>query len=155
MLTPAALAIRQGLAYVVVAHGVLHKQAARTKCPAALLHTLLALHAVNDGVPYALPVSTAELQQAVQIRLPLLRGYLRELIGRGYVERERVFRHGPRLLRLTAAGQLVASACQRELKYAAGQLLERRGLMEEHAGRCGYLLLKKGGVGKASQPVNQ
>lgn len=127
MLTPRELATRQGLAYVVAAHGVLQKHTARTKCPAALLHTLLALHTVNEDSP-ALPASTGQLHEVMRIQLPLLRAYLRELTSRGYVKRERFFRRGPQLLKLTASGQAVARDCQRDLRHAAGQVLESRGL---------------------------
>lgn len=124
MAAPATLSAQQGLAYVVAAHGVLQRQSVRTTCPVAQLQTLLALHTLNEASPY-LNASTGHLCQVMQLSSPLLRGYVRELLARTYVARERLFRRGPRLLRLTPEGKQVVAACQRELKRAAAQVLER------------------------------
>lgn len=124
MAASATLSAQQGLAYVVAAHGVLQRQSVRTTCPVAQLQTLLALHALNEASPY-LNASTGQLGQVMQLSLPLLRGYVRQLVTRLYVKRERLFRRGPLLLKLTPEGKLVAAACQRELKRAAAQVLER------------------------------
>lgn len=118
-----ALPARQGLAYLVAAHGVLQRQSKSTKCPEAQLLTLLALHTMQDEYPAA---STKQLHEVMQISLPLLRGYVRELTARGYVERVRFYRRGARLLQLTKEGKSVAHVCQRELRGSASRVLEWR-----------------------------
>ena len=122
MAVSGTLSTQQGIAYIVAAHGVLQRQARRTGCPAALLHTLLALEALNSR-EYALSARTSELQQAMRIRLPLLRGYVRDLEQSGYVVRERVFLRGPRLLRLTSTGRGLLSGLAGSLREAAEQVL--------------------------------
>lgn len=125
MAASATLSAQQGLAYVVAAHGVLQRQSTRTSCPVAQLQTLLALHALNEATAYTLPASTGQLCQVMQLSPPLLRSYVRELVARTYVEKIRLYRRGPLLLKLTLEGKLMAAACQRELKRAAAQVLER------------------------------
>jgi DNA-binding HxlR family transcriptional regulator len=123
MATTATLATQQGIAYVIAAHGVLQRQSVRSKCPVALLHTLLALESMNTSQDY-LPARTSELQRVMQISLPLLRGYVRELAARKYVERVSFFRRGPRLLRLTKEGKSLVGACQRAMRDSAARVLE-------------------------------
>jgi DNA-binding MarR family transcriptional regulator len=113
---------QQGAAYAVALHGVLQQQSVRTKCPVALLQTLLALHAMNAASSYFLP-TTGQLNQVMQLSLPLLRGYLRDLVTRGLVRRERFYRRGPQLLHLTGEGRQVAVRCLVNLKQAAAQVL--------------------------------
>jgi hypothetical protein len=78
MATSPILSTQQGMAYAIASHGVLKKAAARSKCPVALLQTLLALESMDSTATY-LPARTKQLQQVMQISLPLLRGYVREL----------------------------------------------------------------------------
>jgi hypothetical protein len=122
MAAPATLSAQQGLAYVVAAHGVLQRQSVRTTCPVAQLQTLLALHTLNESASY-LYASTGQLGKVMQLQLPLLRGYVRELVTRRYVEYVRFYKRGPRLLKLTGEGQTVARGCQIALKRGAGQVL--------------------------------
>lgn len=123
MAASATFSTQQGLAYVVAAHGVLQRQSDARKCPVAQLQTLLALHTLNEAT-IGLNATTRQLGQVMQLSPPLLRSYVRALEARGYVERVRFFRRGPRLLKLTAEGQAVVQRCQRALKRAAGQVLE-------------------------------
>lgn len=119
----ATLTTQQGMAYFIAAHGVLQQQSVRNKCPVALLHTLLALETMNSESIY-LPARTTQLQQVMQISLPLLRSYIRELEARKYVERERFFRRGPRLLKLTREGKSLVRDCQRAMRDSAERVLE-------------------------------
>jgi DNA-binding MarR family transcriptional regulator len=114
---------QRGVAYFIAAHGVLQQQSKRTKCPVALLHTLLALEAMNSA-SYYLNARTTQLQQVMQISLPLLRSYVRELESRKYLERVRFFRRGPLLLKLTAEGKSLVASCRREMRHSATQVLE-------------------------------
>lgn len=127
MASTATLATQQGVAYFIAAHGVLQQQSTRTGCPVALLHTLLALEAMNS-TSVALPARTGELQRVMQISLPLLRSYVRELAARNYVERVSFFRRGPRLLRLTREGMSLVSTCQRAMRDSAARVLEWQAL---------------------------
>lgn len=110
------------MAYVVALHGVLQQQSVHTKCPVALLQTLLALDAMHAAKLFSAPTA-GQLNQVMQLSLPLLRAYLRDLVTRGYVRRERFFRRGPRLLHLTGEGQYVATRCQANLRAAAEKVL--------------------------------
>jgi len=123
MATPATLSAQQGLAYVVAAHGVLQRQSVRTSCPVAQLQTLLALHTLNESATY-LYASTGQLGKVMQLQLPLLRSYVRELITRRYVEYVRFYKRGPRLLKLTGEGKTAAEGCQHAMKRAAAQVLD-------------------------------
>lgn len=123
MAISATLPVQQGLAYVIASHGVLQQKSVRHGCPVALLHTLLALESMN-ATSQSLPARTGELQRVMQLSLPLLRGYVRDLEARGYVRRERFFYRGPRLLRLTTEGEYLAADCRRALAPAAAQVLE-------------------------------
>ena len=98
----------------------MRRVATKAQCPAALLHTLLALH-LRDTV-WPLASSTAELQASLQVSLPLVRGYVRALVARGCIKRERLYRRGPRLLRLTDKGKGLVRQCQQELKRSAALL---------------------------------
>jgi DNA-binding MarR family transcriptional regulator len=64
------------------------------------------------------------LQEVMQINLLLLRVYLQELELCGYVVRERLFRRGPRLLRLTTAGKVLLRGLEGNMRAAAEQVLE-------------------------------
>jgi DNA-binding MarR family transcriptional regulator len=123
MVTTATLTTQQGIAYVIASHGILQQHSVRNKCPVALLQTLLALETMNS-VPGAMTARTGQLQQVMQISLPLLRSYLRELEARGYVVRERFFRRGPRLLKLTIAGKALLRGLAGNMRAAAKQVLE-------------------------------
>lgn len=115
--------MQQGMAYIIASHGVLQRHAVRNKCPVALLQTLLTLDTMNS-LPDTLQARTKQLQQVMQISLPLLRGYVRELEQRGYVVRERFFRRGPLLLKLTPAGRGILSGMQGNMRDAAEKVLE-------------------------------
>ncbi|MDO7854429.1 hypothetical protein [Hymenobacter convexus] len=108
-------------ASAIVGPGAMRRVAVKAKCPAALLHTLLALH-LRDCVGYLSP-STADLQESLQVSLPLVRGYVRDLEARGCIKRERFYRRGPRLLRLTDKGKELVRQCQQELKRSAALLV--------------------------------
>ncbi len=99
----------------------MRRVASKAKCPAALLHTLLALHLRNRT--WSLPSSTAELQQALQVSLPLVRGYVRDLEARSLLLRVSFYRRGPRLLQLTGKGEDLVRQCQRELRRSAELLV--------------------------------
>lgn len=118
------LTAQQGMAYAIAAHGVLKQASARSKCPVALLQTLLALDVMNSTTSICFPARTKQLQQAMQISLPLLRGYIRDLEQRGYVVRERYFRRGPRLLKLTSAGKVLLGTMKGNMRHAAEQVLD-------------------------------
>jgi|GEM_PF-2727465 len=122
MAATATFEAKQGVAYVVGAHGVLLAESARTKCPVSQLQTLLALYTLNEAA--CLPASPGQLCQVMHLSPPLLRGYVRALEARGYLVRERFFRRGQRLLKLTPAGQQEAEHCQRALRRAAERVLE-------------------------------
>jgi DNA-binding MarR family transcriptional regulator len=123
MAATTTLSAQQGLAYVVVAHGVLQRQSARTTCPVAQLQTLLALHTLNEA-SRMVNASTGQLGQVMQLSLPLLRSYVRKLVARKYVEQVRFYKRGARLLKLTTEGNIVATACQREIRRAAMRVLD-------------------------------
>lgn len=112
--------LHRQMASVIAGPGAMRRVATKAKCPAALLYTLLALH-LRDSV-WPLPATTAELQEALQASLPLVRSYVRDLEARGCIKRERFYRRGPRLLRLTDKGKDLVQQCQRELKRSAALL---------------------------------
>jgi DNA-binding MarR family transcriptional regulator len=117
------LTTQQGMAYAIASHGVLKRAAARSKCPVALLQTLLALESMDSSCTYS-SARTKQLQQVMQLSLPLLRGYVRELEQRGYLVRESFFRRGPRLLKLTPAGRGLLSGMKGNMREAAEKVLE-------------------------------
>ena len=109
-------------ASAIVGPSAMRRVAVKAKCPAALLHALLALHLRDSVCSYAFTV-TADLQESLQVSLPLVRGYVRDLEARGCIKRERFYRRGPRLLRLTDRGKDLVRQCQQELKRSAALLV--------------------------------
>jgi DNA-binding MarR family transcriptional regulator len=106
--------------YLVTGPAVFRRVAQQTKCPAALLHTLMTVHVLTTLSP--LPPSATALQATLQSSLPLLRGYIRALVERGCIRRERYSRRGARRLHLTSEGRALVQLCQRETRRVVALL---------------------------------
>ena len=85
--------------------------------------------------------------ESLQVSLPLVRGYVRDLEARGCIKRERFYRRGPRLLGLTDKGKelvrQVSAGAEAFSGFAGVATGAEKGLSKYcHQFAYGYLLLK-------------